>query len=83
MGRARMRVDGQKMRTRREELLLERSELAARLSVSYTTIYKMEVRGHLPRLSTVKAIARVLKLRPEEMLVSSEAPLERKTTSTM
>ena len=67
-----MRVDGRRMRCRRQELLLERVELARLLDVSYTTIYKMEKHGHLPRLSTVKKVARALKLKPEQILVQEE-----------
>lgn len=64
-----MRVDGDKLRVRRQEMLVERAELADRLKVSYTTIYKMEAHDHLPRLSTVKAVCKVLKLKPSEILV--------------
>ena len=49
-------------------MLLERGELAALVSVSYSTIYKMEAQNHLPRLSTVKSVAKVLKMDPKDLL---------------
>lgn len=62
-------VDGDRIREFREAKLLERQELADLAGVSYTTIYKMEKRGHLPRLSTVRAVAKVLRVKPEEIAV--------------
>ena len=66
-------VDGQKIRALRETKLLERQELADLADVSYSTIYKMEKHGHLPRLSTVRAVAKVLRIKPEEIVVDSPA----------
>lgn len=62
-------VDGDRIRELREAKLLERQELADLAGVSYTTIYKMEKRGHLPRLSTVRSVAKVLRIKPEEIAV--------------
>ena len=62
-------VNGARIRELREARVLERQELADKAGVGYTTIYKMEAHGHLPRLSTVRAVARVLKVKPEEILI--------------
>jgi DNA-binding XRE family transcriptional regulator len=64
-------VNGEKVRELREAKLLERQELADLAGISYTTIYKMERHGHLPRLSTVRAVAKVLKVKPEEIVTGS------------
>jgi len=70
------RVDGDKLRQIRRARLLERTELAEVSKVSYSTIYKMEVHGHLPRFQKLKAVAKVLKVRPEDLLEDeSDAPL--------
>lgn len=61
-------VDGDVMKQLREARLLERQELADLVGVSYSTIYKMESHGHFPRRSTVRAVAKALKVRPEEIL---------------
>lgn len=61
-------VDGERIKALREVRILERQELADLAGVSYTTIYKMERHGHLPRLSTVRAVAKVLKVKPDEIL---------------
>jgi DNA-binding XRE family transcriptional regulator len=62
-------VDGDKVRELREAKILERQELADLAGVSYTTIYKMEKHGHLPRFGTVRAVAKVLRVKPDEILV--------------
>lgn len=62
-------VDGGKVRELREAKILERQELADLAGVSYTTIYKMEKHGHLPRFSTLRAVAKVLRVKPDELLV--------------
>lgn len=64
-------VDGDKIRELREARVLERRELAELAGVGYTTLYKMEKHGHLPRLSTVRAVAKVLKVKPEEVVLES------------
>ncbi len=61
-------VDGEKVRGLREAKVLERQELADLAGVSYTTIYKMEKHGHLPRFATVRAVAKVLRVKPDEIL---------------
>lgn len=65
-------VDGEKVKELREAKLLERRELAALAGVSYSTLYKMEAHGHVPRLSTVRALAKVLKVSPSEILANRE-----------
>lgn len=64
-------VNGESIKELRKARLLERQELADLTGVSYTTIYKMEKHGHLPRLSTVRAVAKILKIKPEEILANS------------
>jgi len=61
-------VDGGRVRKLREAKVLERQELADLAGVSYTTIYKMEKHGHLPRFATVRAVAKVLRVKPDEIL---------------
>lgn len=68
-------VDGEKIKEIREAQLLERRELAKLAGIGYTTIYKMEAHGHLPRLSNVRAVARALKVRPEEIVVEEAASI--------
>lgn len=68
-------VDGEKIKEIREGRLLERQELADLAGVGYTTIYKMEAHGHLPRLRNVRAVAKALKVKPEEIIVEEAAPV--------
>jgi DNA-binding XRE family transcriptional regulator len=68
-----MRVDGEALKLRRLEMLIERRELAEALDISYTTIYKMEAHDHLPRLSTLKAVCKALKIKPREILIRDGA----------
>jgi DNA-binding XRE family transcriptional regulator len=71
MRRVAVSVDGEKVKQLREAKVLERQELADLAGVSYTTIYKMERHGHLPRLSTVRTVAKVLKVKPEEIILEA------------
>ncbi len=66
-------VDGEKIRELREARVLERRELAELAGIGYTTIYKMEKHGHLPRLSNVRAVAKALKVKPEEIIQEEKA----------
>lgn len=66
-------VDGRRIKELRELRVLERKELADLAGVSYTTIYKMEKRGHVPRLSTVRAVAKALKVKPDEIVRTNGA----------
>lgn len=63
-------VDGKKIQQLREARVLERKELAELAGVGYTTIYKMEAHDHQPRLRTVRAVAKVLKTAPDNLLKS-------------
>lgn len=62
-------VDGERVKALREAKILERQELADLAGVSYTTIYKMEAHDHMPRLSTVRTVAKILKVKPDEILM--------------
>jgi DNA-binding XRE family transcriptional regulator len=69
-------VNGAKVKELREMRLLERRELARMAGVGYTTIYKMEAHNHRPRLSTVRAVAKVLRVKPEETFFRAPEPVE-------
>lgn len=69
-----MKINGEKVRILREEQLLERRELADRAGCKYTTIYKVEVQDHMPRLATARKIAEALSVSPVEII-------ERETSS--
>jgi transcriptional regulator with XRE-family HTH domain len=58
---------GKRMKELRELRGLERRELARLAGVGYTTVQKMEARDYRPRSANVKAVAKVLKVRPEEL----------------
>jgi transcriptional regulator with XRE-family HTH domain len=61
-------VNGNRIKELREAKALERLELAGMAGVGYTTIYKMEAHNHRPRLSTIRAVAEVLKVEPAEIM---------------
>lgn len=67
-----VRLDGQKLRNERRRRLIERKELARKAGCSYSTLYKMERHGHLPRLGTVRAVAEVLRIDPYGLLIDTE-----------
>lgn len=50
---------------------MTRDELAARINVSLSTLYRVEVRGHTPRATTAAAIAAVLDLAMDEIIPAS------------
>ncbi len=56
-----------------EVTLLGVAELADLVDVSYSTIYRMEKNGHLPRRKTVQAVAKVLRVKPNEIVTDSLA----------
>jgi len=61
-------VNGKRVKELREAKVLERLELAEMAGVGYTTIYKMEAHDHRPRLSTIRAVAKVLEVEPAEIM---------------
>ncbi len=61
-------VNGGKIKELREARALERQELADRVGVGYTTVYKMEAHDHRPRLTTVRAVAEILGVEPAEIM---------------
>lgn len=65
-------LQGEKVKELRERRAIERRELAALAGVGYTTIYKIETKDHKPRLSTVRTLAKILKVSPEELLLPDE-----------
>lgn len=67
---------GDRMRELRELQALERKELAELSGVGYTTIYKMEADNYKPRPSTVKAITKALRVKPEELLCEVKEVVE-------
>lgn len=64
-------VDGEKIKEIREAQFLERRELAKLAGIGYTTLYKMEAHGHMPRLANARAVAKALKVKPEEIVLEA------------
>ncbi len=66
-------INGQRVKELREARILERAELAELAGIGYTTVYKIEAHDHTPRLATVRAIAKALKVKPDEILARQAA----------
>jgi transcriptional regulator with XRE-family HTH domain len=64
------KVDGERLVRLRLERFMERGDLAARSGVSYSTLYKMERQDYLPSIRKLNAVARALKVSPEELVIS-------------
>lgn len=63
-----VKVDGTKIRHIRErQALLQRKELAKKVGVTPAAIYEIEVHRQSTQLPTLRKIARVLKVKPEEL----------------
>lgn len=67
-----MRIDKEKMREFRNEKLLTQEELAKLSGVSFNTVYRFEHGLSGARQSSIKKIARVLGVAPQELLLRSE-----------
>ena len=77
IGRAMTRkVNGARLRAIRLDRFMEREDLVRISGVSYSTIYKMERRNYMPSMRKLNAVARALKVGPEELVKTevSEAP---------
>jgi transcriptional regulator with XRE-family HTH domain len=64
-----MRVDGEKLRDLRNEKLLTMKELANLSGVSFNTLYRLEHNLTGARQSSIKKLARVLGVAPQELLL--------------
>jgi transcriptional regulator with XRE-family HTH domain len=62
------RVDGEKLRVVRHQKLMPRKELVEKSGVGYTTIWKMEQQNYTPSLTTLRKIAKALKVDPYEFI---------------
>jgi transcriptional regulator with XRE-family HTH domain len=72
-----MRVDGEKLRELRNEKLLTMEEMTSLSGVSYNTLYRLEHNLTGARTSSIKKLARVLGVAPQELLLrSTEAKIK-------
>lgn len=70
------KVDGGKVRERREEAWWTQQELADAAGVTRTTVVEIESgRNHSPRRGTIKALARALGVEPNDLLEDRRDPL--------
>lgn len=63
-----MRVDGDKLRRLREEKVLTMEQTAELAGVSFDTVYRLEHNKTGARQKSIKALARVLGVAPQELL---------------
>lgn len=68
-----VKVDGALIRKMREEHGWERKEFAALIGVSANRVYKIEMLTQSTRPLTLRRIAAVLGVRPQELVVSEAA----------
>lgn len=66
--KALLHVDGDKLRRLREEKVLTMEQTAELAGVSYNTIYRLEHGKSGARQRSIKALARVLGVAPQELL---------------
>lgn len=69
-------VKGKRMRELRQIRTLSIKELAELAGVSDSTIYKMENSDHRPRPDTMRTVARILKVKPEDLLYEARELVE-------
>lgn len=63
-----VRVNGEKIREIREtRATLDRKELAERIGLSYGGVYEIEVHRQTTQLVTLRKIAKVLRVKPEDL----------------
>ena len=66
-----MNVPLPSLRLRRHEAALTQVELARRAGVTAVTIVRLEA-GHPARMSTIRKLARALKVKPAELMAKQE-----------
>ncbi len=64
-----VKIDGAKMRKLREERGYERKEFAALIGISANRVYKIEMASNQTRPLTLRRIAAVLGVPPQELAV--------------
>ena len=67
-----LHVDGDKLRRLREEKVLTMEQTAELAGVSYNTIYRLEHDRSGARQRSIKALARVLGVAPQELLANGK-----------
>jgi transcriptional regulator with XRE-family HTH domain len=67
-----MRVDGERIRELRNEKVLTMEEVANLSGVSFNTLYRLEHNLTGARQSSIKKIARVLGVAPQDLLLRHE-----------
>jgi HTH-type transcriptional regulator, competence development regulator len=67
-----MRVDGERIRELRNEKVLTMEEVANLSGVSFNTLYRLEHNLTGARQSSIKKIARVLGVAPQDLLLRRE-----------
>jgi DNA-binding XRE family transcriptional regulator len=58
LGRLSSPLNGERLRQLRRQRFMERKEVAKAAGISYHTLQAMESRNYLPKVSTVRAVAR-------------------------
>ncbi len=61
-------LNGERLRQLRRQKFLERKELAELAGISYSTLSLMETENYLPKVSTIRKVARVLEVPPDSFL---------------
>ena len=68
LGRLSSPLNGERLRLLRRQRFMERKEVAKAAGISYHTLQAMESRNDLPEVSTIRAVARVLRVPPDSFL---------------
>jgi transcriptional regulator with XRE-family HTH domain len=70
--KALLQVDSYKLRRLREEKVLTMEQIAELAGVSYNTVYRLEHGRSGARQRSIKALARVLGVAPQELLANGK-----------
>jgi transcriptional regulator with XRE-family HTH domain len=57
----------------REKKFMNREELAYKANISMMTIVRLETGKNVPRYKTIKALAKALKVKPEEIEIEKKS----------
>ena len=68
-----MEIDGEKLRAARNRMALTQRELAQRAGITFSTICRIENGLQRPHPTTVRKLAAVLRVAPEDLLDAAPA----------
>lgn len=69
-----VRLDGDKIRTTREEMWLSREELARKAGIGVSTLRNIEASATGVRLSTARKLAKALRVPPKTLADAEQGP---------